>query len=277
MASAQRQGFSRMTAPAPEASASRTKGSCQRLDKARLEAEYCREYRFGSFQTVSSLGPPASMRTYTGRSFTLEVRRKRVSRPRASSDREPPGFHDADAGCGATIQDRNSGSDRTSLQNLFHQYSGTTAADPSCKSGHSLLPEEDDGAPSSTLGSAGGTGRILPDLTAPEPAEVLIESRPPRKRKSRSARVSPASPNEIKPKPRKAVERPSRIAAAPVHNSFRPAAERAAPAMFTRQPEKRGTSWISRDSYQRPSARDRSGKSFRAGQRWKRRLPKVCW
>ncbi len=206
------------------------------------------------------------MRTYTGRSFTLEVRRKRLSRASASSDREPPGLHDADAGCAATTQDRIPRSDRASLRNLFHQYSGTTAADPSCKSSHS-----------STLESAGGTGRILPDLTAPEPAEVLIESHPPRKRKSRSARVSSASPVENKPKPRKAVERPSRTAAAPVHKSFRPAAERAAPALFTPQPEKRGTSRISRDSYQRPSARDRSGKSFRAGQRWKRRLPKVCW
>jgi hypothetical protein len=206
------------------------------------------------------------MRTYTGRSFTLEVRRKRVSRASASPDREPPGLHDADADRGTTIQDRTPGSDRASLQDLFHQYSGTMAADPSCESGDSR-----------TLECAGGTGRILPDLTAPEPVEVLIESHPPRKRKSRSARVSSASPVEIKPKPRKAVERPSRTAAAPVHNSFRPAAERAAPAMFTPQPEKRGTSRISRNCYQRPSARDRSGKSFRAGQRWKRRLPKVCW
>lgn len=205
------------------------------------------------------------MRTYTGRSFTLEVRRKRISRASASPDREPPGLHDADADRGTTIQDRTPSSDRTSLQDLFHQYSGTTAADPSCKSGDSR-----------TLECAGGTGRILPDLTAPEPAEVLVGRHPPHKRKSRSARVS-ASPVEIEPKPRKAVERPSRIAAAPVHNSLRPAAERAALATSTPQPEKRGTSRISRDSYQRPSARDRSGKSIPAGQRWKRRLPKVCW
>jgi hypothetical protein len=204
------------------------------------------------------------MRTYAGRSFTLEVRRKRVSRASASSDREPPRLHDADADCGATIQDRTFGSDRDSLKKLFHQHSNTTAADPSCESGHS-----------STLECANGTGRILPDLTAREPAEVLVESHPPRKRKPRSARVSAASAVAIKPKPRKAVERPSRTAAAPVHNSIRPAAERAAPAMVTSQPEKCGTS--RRDPYQRPSVRDRSGNSLRAGQRWKRRLPKVCW
>lgn len=206
------------------------------------------------------------MRTYAGRSFTLEVRRKRVSRAAASSDRAPPVLHDADADCGATIQDRTPGSDTASLQKLFHQYSSTMAADPSCESG-----------PSSKVGCANGTGRILPDLTALEPAEVLVESHPPRKRKPRSARVSSASPVAIKPKPRKAVERASRTAAAPAHSSIRPPAERAAPAMFIPPPEKRGASRISRASYQRPSALGRSGDSLHAGQRWKRRLPKVCW
>lgn len=211
------------------------------------------------------------MKVPISKTFTVEVRsRKRISR---LSSREASGVSCTVPSFASTVEERTPPFMSTTLQSLVHQFSDGVGTERQGESDGSHERRDNDRLITSLPERA---TRILPDLTA-EPMAELPDRNAPQEPKARMAGALPGSPAGAKPK--QAVENtPSRITVAPNREAVRLPAANAAPSKSTAERESRSkTGRIPRGSCQRPLARDRSGESFPAGQRWKRRLPKVCW
>jgi hypothetical protein len=188
------------------------------------------------------------MATRIGKTFILEVRSRKKLRPSASA---------------ATVPER---TQALTLQDLLHRFS---PADQDKLLNHRQAVELNGHFRTPQAEHSRGKGRILLDLTAREAAEVLEEGHPLGKRKSPAARRKAANPAIGTAEPESAA------AKAAVQNGQPSVLEGATSAKSVGRSDEHGT--VAAAKRKRREVRDRAGESLRPGERWKRRLPKVCW
>jgi hypothetical protein len=202
-----------------------------------------------------------------GKTFTVEVKSsKKITRSPVQSSREATAGKGAESKRATTRLERKSPMLAATLQSLVHQFSNEVCAE----SGSSQEPRDFDRVLQDSTEPS--RGRILPDLTVREPLSEDLDRHVLPKSKRRPAGALHARPAGAKPgRTQVAEEIPSRIKADPLKETVRAPGANAAPSMLTAEPERK-----SKKKRFARGAHRRSGESFPAGQRWKRRLPKVC-
>jgi hypothetical protein len=247
------------------------------------------------------------MRHRTVRPFTVEVKSRKKSLPQT-----PATFHDSNVGTQATSSLLSIFSNSSSRSAAEHDQLAYTIQEPSGRPLHTFTSASETQS-KGVEGAERQAKRILPDLSWQEPVEVLLrehtEEQAIRRRQPRGPRkvtTKPATARAAKQRPenrmrqsnqaidQEAVARNSPITVngkdVPVPalvdplvkagarpRLANPILRRSLPARMRR----RGSRWLDRRqahwaAYRR-ARRHGVPVRLRAGERWKRRLPRACW